>query len=174
MGGMLAHEAATKTGAADSVVATCLLDLRDPVVRHHLTRTPWPARLGLPMLRAVAGPVGNLRIPIRWLANMRAMSNDARLVDLVLHDINGGGNRVPLGFLKSYLESSPAIEPELVREPEFVLAHPADDRWTPVELSLRFFDRISAQKRLVLLDGAGHYPIETPGVNQLPELLRPA
>ena len=48
-----------------------------------------------------------------------------------------------------------------------VLAHPAEDRWTPTEVSLRFFDRIAAPKRFVPLLGAGHYPVEPPGARQL-------
>jgi hypothetical protein len=47
------------------------------------------------------------------------------------------------------------------------LVHPGADRWTPLSLSRAFFDRIAAPKRLVVLDAAGHYPVETPGIHQL-------
>jgi pimeloyl-ACP methyl ester carboxylesterase len=55
-----------------------------------------------------------------------------------------------------------------------VLAHPAVDRWTPTAMSLRFFDRIAAPKELVLLEGAGHYPVEAPGVHQLLDAIEKA
>ncbi|MGH3948462.1 MAG: alpha/beta hydrolase [Pseudonocardiaceae bacterium] len=171
MGGMLAYEAATRTGLADRVVATCLLDPRDPAVRKGVARTPWLGAIARPLLRLAAGPLANVRLPIRWLVNMNAMSNQPDLADLVLRDKRGGGNRVPLGFLLSYLRSAPAVEPETVTEPEFLLAHPAADRWTPVELSARFFNRIAAPKKLVLLEGAGHFPIEEPGIGQLVDVL---
>lgn len=51
------------------------------------------------------------------------------------------------------------------------LAHPGDDRWTPTELSLRFFDRHAGPKRLAILDGCGHFPVEQPGVAQLEDEL---
>jgi alpha-beta hydrolase superfamily lysophospholipase len=171
MGGMLAYEAATRTGVADRVVVTCLFDPRDPAARRHIGRLPWLGAAARPLLRLLAGPLADLRVPIRWIANMRAIANTDSLVELVLRDEHGGGNHVPLGFVRSFLESAPAVEPERADVPEIVLAHPAADRWTPVEISLSFFERISAPKRLVLLEGAGHYPVEAPGAHQLAETI---
>ena len=167
LGGMVAYDAATRTGAADALVATCLPDPRDPVVRRHVTRVPWVGATARPALRLLAGPLAGVRVPVRWLTNMRAIANDPGLVDLVVRDERGGGGRVPLGFLRSFLDSAPAVEPEDATGPRVVLAHPEDDRWTPTAMSLRFFDRIAAPKELVLLSGAGHYPVEAPGVHQL-------
>jgi alpha-beta hydrolase superfamily lysophospholipase len=167
LGGMVAYDAATRTRAADHVVVTCLPDPRDPVVRRHIARLPWLGAAVRPGLRVVAGPLAGMSVPVRWLTNMRAISNDPELVDLVLRDERGGGGRVPLGFLRSFLDSAPAVEPEEATGPAFVLAHPAEDRWTPTAMSLRFFDRIAAPKQLVLLDNAGHFPVETPGAHQL-------
>jgi pimeloyl-ACP methyl ester carboxylesterase len=101
------------------------------------------------------------------MTNMRAISNTPELVDVVVRDARGGGSRMPLGFLRSFLDSAPAVEPERATGPGFVLAHPALDRWTPAGMSLRFFDRIAAPKELVLLEGAGHFPVEAPGAHQL-------
>ncbi|MGI8308467.1 hypothetical protein [Saccharopolyspora hattusasensis] len=50
------------------------------------------------------------------------------------------------------------------------LAHPAEDAWTPVELSRPFFDRLAGAKKLAMLPGAGHLPIESPGVHRLLDL----
>ena len=132
----------------------------------------WVGSSARQLLRGLAGPAASLRVPIRWLVNMRAMSNTPELVDVVVGDELGGGNRVLLGFLRSYLDHEPAMEPEDVTAPEFVLAHPGADRWSPVELSMRFFDRIAAPNQLVLLDDAGHFPVESPGIHQLVEVIR--
>jgi alpha-beta hydrolase superfamily lysophospholipase len=167
LGGMVAYDAATRTGAADHVLMTCLPDPRDPVVRRRVTRVPWLGAAARPVLRVLAGPLASVTVPVRWLTNMRAISNSPELVDLVIRDHRGGGGRIPLGFLRSFLESAPAVEPEDVTGPTFILAHPAEDRWTPTAMSLRFFDRIAAPKELVLLEGAGHFPVEEPGVHQL-------
>ncbi|WP_228804395.1 alpha/beta fold hydrolase [Nocardia farcinica] len=51
------------------------------------------------------------------------------------------------------------------------LVHPAADRWTPPELSLRFLDRIAAEHRAVLLANCGHFPLEEPGVHVLRETI---
>jgi pimeloyl-ACP methyl ester carboxylesterase len=48
-----------------------------------------------------------------------------------------------------------------------LLAHPGADRMTDIALSRRFFDRLKAPKRMVVLDGASHMPTEHPGVDQL-------
>lgn len=45
-----------------------------------------------------------------------------------------------------------------------LMLHPAADRWTPLELSLPFFERIAARKRLVMVRDAGHMPIEEPAL----------
>jgi alpha-beta hydrolase superfamily lysophospholipase len=167
MGGLLAYDAATRTGVADAILVTCLLDPRDPVARRHISRYPWLGTAASPVLRAIAGPLSRVSPPIRWLTNMRAIANKPELVDIVIHDKRGGGNRVPLGFLRGFLDSAPAVEPEDATAPKVVLAHPAEDRWTPTEVSLRFFDRIAAPKEFIPLDGAGHYPVESPGAQQL-------
>ncbi|MBV2364564.1 alpha/beta hydrolase [Streptomonospora nanhaiensis] len=167
MGGMLAYDAATRTGAADRVVATCLPDPRDAAVRRRMARSPLLSAAARPALRAVAGPLAGVRVPLRWLTNMRAISNEPGLADLIAGDRRGGGNRMPLGFLRDLLDSAPALEPERATSPGFVLAHPGDDRWTPLAVSLPFFERIAAPKELVVLEGAGHFPVERPGVERL-------
>lgn len=164
MGGMLAYEGAARTGLADTVVATCLLDPRSPRVRAALTRRPWMGIHGPRMMRPVFDRV---RIPMRWIAAMSAISNNPELTRVVCADPLGGGGRMPLGFLRGYLRSAPAVEPEQFTTCPVLLVHPGADRWTPLPLSRLFFDRIAAPKRLLVLDNAGHYPIEEPGIRQL-------
>ncbi|MGW3468885.1 hypothetical protein ACWDKQ_10540 [Saccharopolyspora sp. NPDC000995] len=47
------------------------------------------------------------------------------------------------------------MEPEHAK---VVMAHPAEDAWTPVELSWPYFDRIAWPKELATLSGAGTLP----------------
>ncbi|KOX15403.1 alpha/beta hydrolase [Nocardiopsis sp. NRRL B-16309] len=171
LGGMLAFDAVTRTGAADRVVATCLLDPRDPAALRCMSRFPWAGGAAVALLRALAGPLAGIRIPIRWPAKMRAMSNRPALTRAVAADPRGGGTRVPLGFLRDYLESAPAVEPEQAASVPVVLAHPALDRWTPPAVSRAFLDRIAAPTRYVPLVGCGHLPVEEPGVSTLVDLL---
>ncbi|MFF1252881.1 alpha/beta hydrolase [Pseudarthrobacter sp. NPDC058329] len=167
IGGMLAYDTAAATGLASALVVTCLLDPRDREVRRSLTWHPALARLAGPALQLLAGPLANVRVPLPWIANMRQIANNKQLVAEVLSDKRGGGGRVSLGWMRSYLESAPRVEPEKFSGPEVLMVHPGEDRWTPLAASRAFFDRIAAPKALTVLDNCGHFPIEEPGFSQM-------
>ncbi|WP_434739524.1 alpha/beta hydrolase [Micromonospora sp. SH-82] len=165
MGGMLAYQAAARGGVAGLVV-TCLLDPGRPEVRARMTRMPVVGRLGptvMPRLRRL----DRLPVPMGMVANMAAMSNEPALTALVRADRCGGGNRVPLRFLRTFLTGAPPMEPERFTVCPVLMVHPGADRWTPPEFSVPFFERIAADTELVILDRAGHLPIEEPGLTRL-------
>lgn len=166
MGGMMAYEAAHRTGAADAVLATCLLDLTDPAALAAVSRIKIAGALTGPILRAAGSVLGSVRVPIRLLADMSAMSRDPGLSTLCASDPRGGGVSVPLGFLSSWLnyEHTP---PERYRGAPVTLVAPAADTWTPPELSVRFLERVAGPTRVELLENCGHYPIEEPGLSRL-------
>ncbi|MDN4516998.1 alpha/beta hydrolase [Mycolicibacterium austroafricanum] len=166
MGGMLAYEVAARTRQVAAVVATCLLDVSDPAARAAATRFGWMGRPAPVVLRAVEPVLGRVRLPIRWMADMGAMSSDPRLARLCATDPRGGGARVPLGFLSSWMNFR-HCEPESFDAAPVTLVAPAADTWTPPELSIRFLQRISGATELVMLDNCGHFPIEEPGLTQL-------
>lgn len=172
MGGMLAYDTAAVTDLVDRLVVTCLLDPRDPAVRRRLTWHPALAAVAGSALKLLAGPLARLRVPIRWIADMRHIANEPGLVREVLSDRRGGGGRVPLGWMRSYLESTPIVEPEAFERTPVLMLHPQADRWTPVSISQPFFDRIAADKKLVLLEGCGHFPAEQPGFGQFMQEMR--
>ena len=146
-------------------MATTLADPRLPIVRDQFARSPRLNRLLSPLsagrrsLRSAA-----LRLPMRWFANMRGIANHPEVSRLLATDPVGGGNRVPLRFMHSLLSITPAIEPEEFDVCPVLLAHPAADRWTTLEASKPFFDRIKAPKEFAMLENCGHFPIEEPGV----------
>ncbi|MGY0503471.1 alpha/beta hydrolase [Nocardia sp. FBN12] len=171
VGGMLAYEVAARTGRIAHVVATCLPDPADPAMRRAMVR--WAPAGAVPpvLLSGIAAVLGRVRVPIRWLVDMANMSSDPALSRLCATDPRGGGVRVPLGFLVDFLRFRHTPPEEFVAAP-VTLVHPAADRWTPPELSVRFLDRISAPTTVTLLDGCGHFPVEEPGVTQLADALR--
>jgi alpha-beta hydrolase superfamily lysophospholipase len=120
---------------------------------------------GAPLMRRTERLVGRIRVPIRWVADVANMSSNRELATLCATDPRGGGVRVPLGFLSSYF-SFEHTAPEAFRTTPVLLTHPADDRWTPPELSLQFLRRINAPTEFVMLDGCGHFPVEEPGLTQ--------
>lgn len=167
MGGMLGYHVAALAPEVAAVIATNLLDARDPAVRRGVSRPSFVGRAA-GLLRP---PLDPIRVPIRWLCKMSAIANDPAFARACMRDPRGGGSRVPLGFLRTWLRYAPAIEPEQFTRP-VLLAHPGDDRWTPVALSRRFFDRLAGPKNLVLLENCGHAPVEEPGLSTLERELR--
>lgn len=169
MGGMLAYAAAARTAVVSHLLVTCLLDPADAVTWPALNRWGGATTLRLlrPLLRRVGPRLGRWRVPLRWLVPMDTIANQPELARLCLTDPRGGGGRIALGFLSSYLFSELERPPEAFQAPPVTLVHPGDDRWTPPAMSLGFFDRIAAPKRYVLLENAGHFPVEDPGLGTL-------
>lgn len=167
-GGLLAYEAAARTGAAAALIATHLLDWRKPAVLRSTARVAATARLAVPAIRGLQGLINPLPVPLRWVGDTRQVANEPALVDAIADDPLSGHNWMPGRFLRTMLLSNPALEPEAFAACPVVLAHPAADRWTPLPTSLPFFDRLEvARAELVVLEGCGHLPVERPGVDQL-------
>ena len=94
--------------------------------------------------------------------------NDEAALRAFYADSTSAGAWVSLAFLASYSGYAPAIEPEDFDVCPILLTQPAQDRWTPLHLSNLFLDRIrKVQVRKTMLDNAGHYPIEQPGLRQM-------
>lgn len=169
MGGMLAYDVAARTSTVRGVIATCLLEPRDAQVRRAVVRHP-TLTYGIPVLLALSLLLDGLRVPIRWLADVRAIANDPALADACINDPVGGGNRVPLSFLASWLQSKRPIPPEQFATP-VLLVHPGKDRWTPSRLSRTFLDRIAATTTYVELENCGHFPVEEPGITAMADAI---
>lgn len=167
IGGYLALMAGMRYPQAKGVIATTLADPRLPIVRDQFAYSPRFNRMLMPLLPFAARWFGNLRVPIRWFANMATISNDPELSRLLVADPSSGSNWVTLRFLDSLLHMKPPMEPEEFRGCPVLFAQPAADRWTTLEASQPLFDRIGGEKELVLLENCGHLPIEKPGIETL-------
>lgn len=174
LGGMLAYYVAARIQNLNlneipviGVISTTLCDGRDNRVKKGLSRYQWLAPFMLPVLDHLPDWILAARMPIRWVSKMDKIANDRALAQVVLEDKLGGGNWTSLNFLRSIFKTVPDVEPEEFRLCPILLAHPEEDLMTPIELSLPFYQRIKAEKELVLLRNAGHVPIEEPGWSQL-------
>ncbi|MEX8194886.1 alpha/beta hydrolase [Comamonas guangdongensis] len=169
LGGYLAYLCAARMGGGPiaGVIATTLADPRTPLVKRQFARNALVRHVMLPLLPFCAALIGRLRLPVKWFTKMGAMSNDPLLNRLVAEDPYGGGVRVPVSFMQSIFAARPDMEPEDFDLCPLLLAHPENDRWADFESSRQFFDRIKGEKRLVMLENCGHFPVEAPGLAQL-------
>ncbi|MCH8560914.1 MULTISPECIES: alpha/beta fold hydrolase [unclassified Nesterenkonia] len=165
MGGMLAYEAAARSPHVAAVGATSLLDPQDWRVRARLTRFGPLAVAGAQLTRLIPGGAAQMRVPMRAVADFAKMSRDPDLAELCASDPLGGGARIPVGFLSSFLNYDHVPGAEMTTP--VTLLHPTHDAWTPVQLSMRFLLRIAAPTEAVMLRRCGHFPIEEPGVSDL-------
>jgi alpha-beta hydrolase superfamily lysophospholipase len=167
LGGLLAYQVAARSRRVVGLVATTLADPREKAVRQGFARTQLLGSAGLSLLDALAPLADGLPMPMRWMSKMNRISNKPELAAVCERDPLGGGNWVPARFLRTLMTTAPDIEPERFDVCPVLLAHPGVDRMTEISLSRRFFDRLAAPKRMVVLDGASHMPTEHPGVDQL-------
>ena len=169
LGGLLAYQVAARSRASRVIglVATTLADPRERAVRRGFARHPLLGTGGLWLLDKLAPLTDGLPLPMAYVSRMHHISNRRELSALVKSDRLGGGSWVPARFLRTLMTTAPAIEPEAFRTCPVLLAHPGADRMTDIALSRRFFERLAAPKRMVVLDGASHMPTEHPGVDQL-------
>jgi alpha-beta hydrolase superfamily lysophospholipase len=167
LGGLLAYQVASRGAHVRGVVATTLADPRETATRRELSRFPWHGTFGLAVLSWLRVFTDGLPLPMAHVSKMDGISNDPALAALCKSDRMGGGNWVPARFLRTLMTTSPAIEPEDFDRCPVLLAHPGVDRMTDIAVSRRFFDRLKAPKRMVVLEGASHMPTEHPGVDQL-------
>lgn len=171
MGGMLAWHAAAAGAPLAGIVATTLIDPRDPTVLRALGGARWAGPLAARMLSLLPALTDPLPIPMAYAANMQAIANNDAVSAIVRRDRLGGGRIVPAGFLRTWMDYTAEHDPDAITPP-ILLAHPGDDHWTPTELSERFFNTLAGPKRIVTLENCGHFPLEEPGLTQLEAAVR--
>ncbi|WP_435795059.1 alpha/beta hydrolase [Nocardia aurea] len=170
-GGMLAYHVAAKAPSATlrGLVGTTFLDQREQKVRDSTSHDIVQSRFGLPFLGLVAKtPAAGIEYPMRLGAKMSALVNDRGALRVMTRDRTSGGNWASARFLATYSTYTPAVEPEQFDACPILLTQPHRDRWSPLPLSEWFLSRVThVPVRTVLLDDAGHYPIEDAGLRLL-------
>lgn len=166
-GGMLAYHVAALNKKVSGIVASNLLDQRIPEVLRYSAVHPWMAKWGTKFMKPLSRVMPGLKIPMKFVANTKKIVNDAGLLRILIKDKHSAGASVPIVFLVTLIEAVPMIEPEVFDLCPVLLLHPEIDHWTPVHLSQLFYDQLKCDKDLIMLENAGHFPIEQPGLIQL-------
>lgn len=159
IGGMTAYHVAAENPRVEAVIASTLLDLRDPAARDAAASSRFVSRVISPIGAALPWLLDGVGMKAGYVGKLSAMSSDAALVEALSEDPRVGQVVMPAAFFRTLREREPAKEPEHF-DRRLLLAHPGADAWTPLPLSQGFFDRLGGPKRLVILPGGGHIPFE--------------
>jgi len=116
--------------------------------------------------------LGFIKQPMALLSKMSALVNDPDALRVFLNDSSSAGSWVSVRFLNSYMNFKPALEPAAFDICPVLLTQPAEDHWTPLHLSQPFLSEIKkVPVKTLLLDNAGHYPLEDPGLQQMADAI---
>lgn len=174
-GGMVTYHVAAKAprGTLAGIVGMTFLDQRDQQVRDETAHDKLTSRAGIPFFHLLAKtPAARMTYPMTLASKMSALANNPAALKVMLRDRTSAGNWVSVRFLDRYGSYAPAVEPENFDACPVLLTQPAEDRWTPLHLSRPFLSRITkVPVDTVMLENAGHYPLEEPGLTQMEETI---
>lgn len=172
-GGMETYHVAAVNRRVSGIVGMTFLDQRVQRVRVDTAFDPVTGYTGATVMGALGRtPLRRLRVPMAAVSKMRALVNDKGAKKACYADKTSAGNKVTVAFLDSYLNYQPVTEPADFDVCPVLLTQPAADRWTPLALSEPFLAQIGrVPVSTVMLENAGHYPLEQPGLDQMVEAI---
>ncbi|WP_240344006.1 alpha/beta hydrolase [Paenibacillus sp. SYP-B3998] len=163
IGGMLGYHTSIQSNQVRGLIATTFVDTSDPKVRDQLAPNRLVSRLGKLSMDLLPYLLDPILISIKYVSRMHLITNNVELTKLIINDAHAAGAKIPLRLLKTFLNMKPKIAPNDFDYCPVLLVHPEIDPMTPFCFSKFFFDRLKAKKDCVILEGAGHFPIEQPG-----------
>jgi len=168
-GGMETYHVAALNKKVKGIVGMTFLDTSSFRVRVETGSDPVSGAFGAPLMKLLTKlGLGPVRVPMRYVSKMRALVNGRDAKKACYADKTSAGNNVSIAFLNSWLSYRPVIAPENFDICPVLLTQPAADHWTPLHLSEPFLARITqVPVTKTMLDDAGHYPLEQPGLDQM-------
>ena len=167
IGGMLAYHAASMSEQVKGLIVTTFVDTSNQEIRDQIAPNKLMSRLGKFAIDSFPFVFDSIRIPVSKVSRMKLITNNLELTRLIMNDSRAAGTKIPLRFLRTFLNMKMIIEPESFDVCPILLIHPEVDPMTPFSLSESFYNRLKCKKRCVILEGAGHFPIEQPGIEQM-------
>lgn len=167
IGGMLAYHAAAKSKRVKGLMATTFVDTSDAKVRDQLAPNKLISRWGKWCMDSFPSLLDSFHLSVNHVSRMHLITNNMELTNLIMRDAHAANTQIPLRLLRTFLSMKPVIKPEDFDVCPVLLVHPEVDPMTPYSFSKPFFDLIKSDKKYVNLEGAGHFPIEQPGLDQL-------
>lgn len=167
IGGMLAYHTAAQSKQVKGLIATTFVDTSNAGFRDQLAPNKLISRLGKLLMDKFPRLLDSLHISVNHVSRMKLITNNPEMTKLIMKDAHAAGTKIPLRLLRTFLNMKPVIKPENFDVCPVLLVHPELDPMTPYIFSRPFFDNIKSKKECVILKGAGHFPIEQPGLEQM-------
>ena len=167
-GGMLTMHVAMQNKNIKGIIGMTFLDQRRLDVKKGTMRFSQFSPLTLPGMKIGAmTPIGNMPLPMSLVSKMYALTNDKEALKIMMRDKTSAGNTMSIKFLNSYMNYQPKYEISSFTQCPVLLTQPAEDHWTPLELSKPVLERLSVPHKVVMLPQGGHYPVEAAALEQL-------
>lgn len=167
IGGILAYQVACLSPHVIGLIATTFIDPSSQQVRDQIAPNKLMSRFGKFLVDHFYLFLDPVRISVTKVSRMHLISNQETLTKLIMNDPRAAKTKITLQFLRTFLNMKPIIEPEHFDRCPVLLIHPEQDFITPYTISEPFYQLLQCKKQLVMLEGAGHFPIEQPGVDQM-------
>lgn len=167
-GGMLTLHVAMQNKNVKGIIGMTFLDQRTLAVKKGTMRFSPFSSITLPSMKLSAKtPIGNIALPMSLVSKMYALSNDKDALKIMLNDKTSAGNTMSIKFLNSYMNYQPKYQLSSFTQCPVLLTQPAEDHWTPLELSQPVLKQLSVPYQVVMLPKGGHYPVEAEALEQL-------
>ncbi|WP_430413804.1 alpha/beta hydrolase [Parasphingorhabdus sp.] len=167
-GGQLAYHAAAVNKRVAGIVGMCFMDQDDRTTRRTVSRFAFADPVIIAILPWAGNYLGGLKIPMSSVTKMHTLVNDKAALKACMRDKTSAANWVSQKFLLSMVKVKPAMALEDFDVCPILLTQPEKDHWTPLSLSETVLARLKkVPTETVILEEAGHYPIEEPGLSQM-------
>ena len=173
-GGMETYHVAALNKKVVGIIGMTFMDLSHYRTRDQASRNVFMSRVGMPLatFQSHIPLIRNLTMPMWLVSRMSTLVNNADALKVFMLDPTSAGRWNSVRFLGTQASYTPVVPPEEFDLCPILLTQPMEDRWTPRWVSEVFFAKLKkANVRILDLDGAGHYPLEDPGLRQLEEAI---
>ena len=168
-GGMLTLHVAMQNKNIKGVIGMTFLDQQQLKVKKGTMRFSGFSPILLPGMKlgATLPVINRTPLPMSLVSKMSRLTNDPEALNIMLKDKTSAGNAMSIGFLSSYMNYKPEMSIAAFTQCPVLLTQPAEDHWTPLELSQPVMAHLSVPHQIVMLPRGGHYPVEKEALDQL-------
>lgn len=160
MGGPLAYAASCEVEGISGLLCWCLWDFSDKEFMQKETTTKGFTYLLLPLLKLLSRLMSDFRLKTYRFVSYDTLTDSDEFNAMVKNDPQAGTMISLKGAVSLLTQSKPAVRHHEYQTPVLVL-QPENDRMTPKYYIQKAFHALgSKKKKLVLVQGAAHFPTD--------------